>query len=179
MGAREEAVAVPAAASPADPATLYALPATWAKWVENLLATNRLPLSGDVTQWIRTWGEAVSQVGLVNYNIAGSGNPQLEKRIGSRFSYGRQLGRILAVLEPLVQANEALLRERAEPEALAEFREMVEGIRALKRRTPDDIVQEVETWLGTEGAQQRLAELLHKLEALAAKAPRGTRERGG
>ena len=44
----------------------------WLAWQIALLKGNRLPLSGDVTQWIKTWGEIVGQVGLVNFNIAGS-----------------------------------------------------------------------------------------------------------
>src|SRR4051794_3106608 len=81
-----------------DIASLMKLHAAWLEWATGTLAANRMPLSGDVDQWIRTWGEAVSQVGLLNVNIAGSGNAALEKEIASRYSYGRQLGRILDVL---------------------------------------------------------------------------------
>jgi hypothetical protein len=87
--------------------TLADLGDAWLAWQIALLQGNRWPLSGDVTQWIKTWGEIVGQVGLVNYNIAGSSDPMAEKRIGSEYSYGRQLGRILDVLVPVVKAHEA------------------------------------------------------------------------
>jgi hypothetical protein len=90
-----------------QPQDLADLGDAWLAWQIALLKGNRWPLSGDVTQWIKTWGEIVGQVGLVNYNIAGSTDPMAEKRIGSEYSYGRQLGRILDVLVPVVKAHEA------------------------------------------------------------------------
>ena len=83
-------------------APFVALQSAWLQWNEELLKTNKFPLSGNVDQLIKTWGEAVSQVGFLNVNVANSGNPPLERKIGSSFSYGRQLGRILDVLAPLV-----------------------------------------------------------------------------
>lgn len=121
----------------------------WLAWQIALLKGNRLPLSGDVTQWIKTWGEIVGQVGLVNYNIAGSSDPMAEKRIGSQFSYGRQLGRILDVLVPVVKAHEADFQ--ADPnkkKALKDFDEMVKDIAKLKakRYTADEVVAMVKKW---------------------------------
>lgn len=77
----------------------------WLAWQIALLQGNRLPLSGDVTQWIKTWGEIVGQVGLVNDNITGSSDPQTEQRIGRDYSYGRQLGRIVEVLKPYLDKH--------------------------------------------------------------------------
>ena len=113
-----------AAGSPWQPDTDAPLPAAWVAWVERLMVENRWPLSGNVDQWISTWAEAVSQVGFFNFNVAGSANPALERRIGAQYSYGRQLGRMLDVLLPLVKANEAALRRDAGDEAVNQFEEM-------------------------------------------------------
>jgi hypothetical protein len=149
-----------------DPQPYVALQAAWIKWAERLMEENRWPLSGNVDQWIRTWGEVVGQVGVFNVNVAGSGNPQLEKRIGSQFSYGRQLGRILDVLKPLVQANQDTLRATAGEKALREFLEMVDTIEAMKQRPVGDIVDEVSLWQKSADFDQKLRELIDRLQAL-------------
>src|SRR6478752_9541616 len=115
-----------------------ALQAMWLEWARSLLKTNQLPFSGNVDQWIRTFG----QVGLFNVNIAGSGNPELEQEIASRYSYSRQLGRILAVLAPLVEDRKELIDEHARDE----FDEMVHGIARLKCASVDDVVAQVKAW---------------------------------
>lgn len=150
-----------------DPGQLAALQTAWLKWFEARLQANELPLSGNVEQWIRTWGEAVSQVGLLNVNLAGSGNPQLERKIGSHFSYGRQLGRVLNVLTPLLDANKKLFDGQKEKAALREFEDMVGQIAALKRPSVDDIVCQVEAWRESPGFHQDLAELIRQLQALS------------
>ena len=149
-----------------DPAPYVALQWAWVHWMEGLMGNNHLPLSGNVEQWIRTWGEAVSQIGLVNVNVAGSGNPQLEKRIGSQFSYGRQLGRMLDVLVPLVKKNEATLRSDAGDKPVQEFLDMAKAIAAMKRRGVADIVDEVSGWRRSADFDTKLAELLPRPAAL-------------
>lgn len=95
-----------------SPAVLpFDLRSAWDDWVRNLLAENRMPLSGDVKQWIKARGEVVGQVELFNDNIENSSDPATERAIVSKHSYGRQLGRILDVLEPLVRANASLINE--------------------------------------------------------------------
>lgn len=164
--ASRDAVAPP----PASPAPDGVPMLPWTAWMGT--AQNALPLSGDVSQWIRAWGEAVGQVGLFNVNIAGAGDPQLEKRIGAIYSYGRQLGRVLDVLTPLVKANEALLREQAGDPAVDDFHDMVRRIARLKRRDVDEIVEQVRGWRDDGAFEPRLAELLERLQALSARAPR-------
>lgn len=63
------------------------------------------PLSGAVTQLIEVWAQTVAQIGLFNINMANSANPGAERAILTEFSYGRQLGRILDVLTPIVKAH--------------------------------------------------------------------------
>jgi hypothetical protein len=158
--------APPATGTPAEAAPYLALQSAWADWLG--AAQNRLPLSGDVTQWIKTWSDTVGQVGLLNVNIAGSANPALEKRIGSQYSYGRQLGRILDVLAPLVAQNEQALRERAGDAAVEDFQEMAQRIERMKRRSVEDLVDEVKRWRGAADFDERLASLQQQLAALAA-----------
>ena len=140
---------------------LTALQAMWLDWTRSLLKTNQLPFSGNVDQWIRTFG----QVGLLNVNIAGSGNPELEKEIASRYSYGRQLGRILAVLAPLVEDRKDLIDEHARDE----FDEMVHGIAGLKRASVDDVVAQVKAWQASSPRfREDLDALLRELTTLQA-----------
>lgn len=140
---------------------LAAVQALWLEWTRSLLKANQLPLSGNVDQWIRSFG----QVGLFNVNIAGSGNPELEKEIASRYSYGRQLGRILAVLAPLVEDRKALIDEHARDE----FDEMVRGIARLKRASVDEVVAQVTSWQDSSPRfREDLDELLNRLTTLRA-----------
>ena len=50
----------------------HGLVLAWIRWAERLMVENRLPLSGNVDQWISAWAEAVSQIGFFNVNVAGS-----------------------------------------------------------------------------------------------------------
>ena len=148
---------------------VQALQLAWARWAERLMLENRWPLSGNVDQWISTWAEAVSQIGFFNVNVAGSANPQLEKRIGSQYSYGRQLGRMLDVLAPLVDANEAMLRKQA-GRKLDDFREMTAAIERMKERPVEDVVDDVRRWRTSADFRARLEALTQQLEALKAAA---------
>lgn len=119
----------------------------WVDWLESLLHHNKLPLSGDVSQWISAWGEAVGQIGLFNINTVNSANPRLERDIGINYSYGRQLGRILDVLTPMV-ATYANTPEgkQLDQKKLGEFEAMVADIQKLKdAKAPskEDIVRDV------------------------------------
>lgn len=155
----------PAPPSPLDPQTYLDLYGTWLRSLGRTLEVQQ-PLSGDVTQWIRAWGEAVGQVGLFNFNIAGSSDPQAERRIGSRYSYGRQLGRTTEVLEPYVRAHESAFREAAGDEPVDDFLEMTDDIRRMKQASVDDIVGKVRQWRDAPDFADRLKELLSRLEAL-------------
>lgn len=111
----------------------------WLKWNKRLMTHNQMPLSGDVTQWIDAWGQAVGQIGLLNVNMANSRSPATEREISTKYSYGRQLGRILDVLTPVVAENGERFCEQGmlKKEDLNEFWVMVKDIyRAKRRRQP-------------------------------------------
>jgi len=101
------------------------------------MINNQMPFSGNVHQWIEAWGQAVGQIGLFNVNMWNSRNPATERAISTKYSYGRQLGRILDVLTPLVAENGERLceQEMLKREDLNEFRDMVKGIYSAKRRS--------------------------------------------
>jgi hypothetical protein len=148
-----------------DPQTYLDLYGTWLQSLSKALEA-RQPLSGDVTQWIRAWGEAVGQVGLLNFNIAGSNDPQAERRIGSRFSYGRQLGRMTELLEPYVRAHEDQFRQDAGAKPVKDFLDMATEIRKLKETSVEDIVAKVSQWRDDPDFGQKLDELMAQLQGL-------------
>ena len=151
--------------SPLDPQTYLDL---YAAWLQSLGRTFEVkqPLSGDVTQWIRAWGEAVGQVGLFNFNVAGSSDPQAERRIGSRYSYGRQLGRLTEVLAPYIRANEARFRQAAGDQAVTDFLKMESEISRLKQASVEDIVTKVRQWQDDPDFERKLGDLLALLQGL-------------
>jgi hypothetical protein len=96
------------------------------------------PLGGDVTQWIRTsWIKALTdQTGFININNVRAGDPELEQRIIEDVaSYGRQLGRIMEVLDVVIgqlglgQRTDLTADER---HALQDFSDLVRHVQALK-----------------------------------------------
>ena len=147
-------------------APFVALQAASLQWYEDLLKTNKFPLSGNVDQLIKTSGEAGGQIGFLNVNVANSGKPPLKPKMGSSFSYGRQLGRILDVLAPLVEANASLFDDEAGAKAVKDFDDMVRTIRNLKKRSVSDMVDDVKQWEGSSTFQADLATLLSQLGAL-------------
>ena len=147
-------------------ADLQGLQAAWLTWTRDLLRDNRLPLSGDVAQWIRAWGETVSQVGIFNVNV-GTKNPQLEREIVTEYSYGRQLGRMLDMLEALVSENRPALVKNS-PEVVKDFEDMVAGIRKIKhkRLVVADVVDMVKQRSGSPNFENDLKRLISKLQSL-------------
>jgi hypothetical protein len=164
--AANEAQAVPSAAvSPAP----QPYPDLYGLWLQSLARAleARSPLSGDVTQWIRAWGEAVGQVGLFNLNIAGSTDPQAERRIGSQYSYGRQLGRMTELLEPYVRAHGTEFRKASGERAVEDFLKMASDIRKLKQASVEDIVAKVRQWRDDPDFEKKLGELQAQLKAIS------------
>jgi hypothetical protein len=108
---------------------------SWLKWIEALMINNQMPLSGNVSQWIEVWGHAVGQVGVLNINMDNSGNPEAEEEIFKEYSYGRQLGRILDVLAPIVKehAPQLLAEGTLKNSKLDDFNRMATDIEATKR----------------------------------------------
>lgn len=117
-------------------------------WARSIRISN-FPLSGDVTQFIRAWGEMVGQIGLFNFNLPGTGDPKTERRIGQQYSYGRQLGRMLDVLEPLVREHERLIVNRAGRAKFDDFVRMADKINRLKKSPPrnaSEVADKVRLW---------------------------------
>lgn len=144
----------------------------WVKGATDLLAHNKLPLSGDVSQWISAWGEAVGQIGLFNINTVNSSDPRMERDIGINYSYGRQLGRILDVLTPMVASYEQSADAgKMDPQKLKEFKDMVAHIQRLKdAKTPSqaDLVRDAKRLsakLSHDEVQQLRQALLEALPA--------------
>jgi hypothetical protein len=160
-----EAQAAPSALDPQTYLDLYG------HWLQSLGRTldARQPLSGDVTQWIRAWGEAVGQVGLFNFNVAGSRDPQAERRIGSQYSYGRQLGRMTELLEPYVREHEVEFRAASGEKAVKDFLTMASDIKKLKQASVEDIVDKVRQWRDEPDFEKKLGELLAQLKTVAKK----------
>lgn len=156
------------ATAPAHPTTWTDLGQAWLAWQIALLQGNRLPLSGDVTQWIRTWGEIVGQVGLFNVNIAGSTDPLAEKRIGAEYSYGRQLGRIMEVLTPHLKRHESDFAGPQDQAALKDYFAMAEAIAQLKARrcSTEQVVALVAKWQDDPDFDAQRDELIRQLSAL-------------
>lgn len=146
-----------------------AITAAWLQCQARVLGQVNLPLSGDVTQWIRTCTEAVAQVGLLNVNLTGTRDPQTERRIGAQISYGRQLGKIMDVLVPLAQQQQATLFSEGDAKDRYDgFRGMVTEIEQLKRRSADALVQDVQRWQDSPTRDADIAALRAALDALEA-----------
>jgi hypothetical protein len=160
--------------TPTEPNTVstpFDLWTEWLSWPGRSLAANRFPLAGDVMQWIRAWGQAVGQFGFFNVNIGNSADPGLEHRIASNYSYGRQLGRILDVVAPLVESQEKLLLKQAGKSNVDDFKRMVEDIKrwkGVRRREPSDIISDIKAWQHSspETFMQDLDELARAIEEL-------------
>lgn len=104
----------------------------WFRNGEICFQKNEFPLSGDVRQWMTAMGVMFGQFGLINMNLVGSRNPLLENLINSQYSYGSQLGRMLEVLEPLVEKQAAVLVGAGKEAELLDFLKMARDVRRLK-----------------------------------------------
>lgn len=111
----------------------------WSRWatkVADLPLYTRMPWSGDVEQCIRAWGMAIGQIvsqkGLVNLSCQNSSaNPGAEVFITEEVAtYGRQLGRILDVLAPLVKENKDTLFKKVNEKERKDFEDMADKIKA-------------------------------------------------
>lgn len=95
------------------------------------------PLSGDVTQafrlWTSLWSQWMGQFGFININLAKSSDPALERRIIENVAgYGRQLGRVIEVLNALLVNSSTAGWSADQKKALGDFFEMAEDIAAVK-----------------------------------------------
>jgi hypothetical protein len=96
----------------------------------------RGPFSGDVTQAINPWSwwiRGSQQAGFININTSRTDDPDMERRIVENVaSYGRQLGRIVEVVQVLVAQLPTGELTPAERDAVRSFTEMAERIAAVK-----------------------------------------------
>lgn len=83
-----------------------------------------------------TWGAPNwlnMPVGLININYVASADPRLEAGIvTSQWGYGRQLGRIVDVLEKLIDQMEKSQPALTKVKAVQEFRDMAVQIKGLR-----------------------------------------------
>jgi hypothetical protein len=96
----------------------------------------QFPFSGDLTQAINPWTwwlRMMSQVGFININMTQSSDPAMERQIVENVAgYGKQLGRVIEVLDALF-AHTATSEWPAEhKKALGDFLEMAGEIAAVK-----------------------------------------------
>ena len=93
----------------------------------------KLPLSGDVSQWINpitSWWSG----NQISVNLGESGSPDAEAEILRRVgSYGRQLGKIDDVLTVLITRLDLTSLSPLETEAINEFEDMAKQIGKIKR----------------------------------------------
>lgn len=96
----------------------------------------QFPFSGDITQAINPWTwwlRLMSQVGFININLTESSDPEMERRITENVAgYGKQLGRVIEVLEALLVNSATAGWSADQKKALLDFLEMAKEIAAVK-----------------------------------------------
>ena len=135
--------------------------------------------------WLRLVPESLTQAinpwnTVVNINSNNSGAPETERAVLTKYSYGRQLGRLTDVVALLVKRleNPQLPFGREDEQSLAEFKELRSDIAGMKKaaleRRASRIVEDLESLRRSDPvAFGKLTERLRKLLAEAA-APRLT-----
>jgi hypothetical protein len=109
---------------------------------EHAMQDVELPWSGDVSQVINPWTAFFKVVGnrfsFLTVNVVRSRKPTVEKEVLAQVgSYGRQLGRVQDALAVLVARfpEEGLSKEQQQ--ALADFRDLFNGIADVKEKHTD------------------------------------------
>ena len=96
----------------------------------------QFPFSGDVTQAINPWTwwlRLMSQIGFININLTKSSDPEMERRITENVAgYGKQLGRVIEVLDALLVNSATAGWSADQKKALVDFFEMAQEIAAVK-----------------------------------------------
>jgi hypothetical protein len=98
------------------------------------------PLSGAVRQWIRAaLVDAKGQLGLLNVNVNGAGDPYLERRITEDVaSYGRQLGWLVDALDVLIAHGRPAELGKDEAAALTQVRTLRAEVEKAKAQAARD-----------------------------------------
>jgi hypothetical protein len=96
----------------------------------------KLPLSGDVSQFISPWSwfvKSAGQLGLININIGATPAPDVEAKVLDDVgSYGRQIGRLADALEVLVGALDRNSLSPAQQAAISAFETQLGEVRKVK-----------------------------------------------
>jgi hypothetical protein len=96
----------------------------------------QFPFSGDVTQAINPWTwwlRLMSQIGFININLTRSSDPEMERRITENVAgYGKQLGRVIEVLDALLANSATAGWSPDQKRNLVDFFEMAKEIAAVK-----------------------------------------------
>jgi hypothetical protein len=96
----------------------------------------QFPFSGDVTQAINPWTlwlRMMSQIGFININMTESSDPGMERQIVENVAgYGKQLGRIMEVLDALFAHTVTAEWSDVQKKALGDFRDLAKDIAAVK-----------------------------------------------
>ncbi|MFN9252429.1 MAG: hypothetical protein ACK6BL_00510 [Holosporaceae bacterium] len=96
------------------------------------------------------WNNSLSQFGLININYTASRDPQMEKTIITNVaSYGRQLGRIMDVLNLLIEKDlDKATLTPSQQEKLDSYTDMANKIASAKQGKPLDLsLQEAEEFI--------------------------------
>ena len=106
------------------------------------------PLSGAVNQSWDFWLKSVSsQMGFINIRNVSSSDHEIEQKIVEDIAgYGRQLGKINAVLMAIIENPELKDLTAGEEQALNDFTGMVTAIQAIKgsKRSPDKLMTAID-----------------------------------
>lgn len=120
--------------------------------------TPNSPFSGDVHQAINPWSwwaNMMGQAGFININNINAGDSELEKDIIENVaSYGRQLGRIIPVVEVLLTAVDVKKLDIAQQAAVADFKDLAARLEMRKASQGGSVTPE------------KVAALVEKVDAL-------------
>jgi hypothetical protein len=98
----------------------------------------RLPLSGDVSQFIAPWSwfiRQAGQLGLINVNIGTTPAPEVETQVLEEVgSYGRQIGRLADAMEVLVATLDRNSLSPDQQTAISAFESQLRDVRGVKAR---------------------------------------------
>src|SRR6266849_6397802 len=94
----------------------------------------KLPLSGDVTQFISPFSAFGSQFGLINITLGQSSKPEVEKDVLSDYgTYGKQIGQIGDALLVLIERMSPEMKLDSEP-AIITLTKMLDEVATIKER---------------------------------------------
>lgn len=100
------------------------------------MTTMKLPLSGDVSQFIAPWSwfvRQVGQLGFINVNIGSTPAPEVETRVLEEVgSYGRQIGRLADAVEVLIGMLDRNSLSPDQQAAIGAFESQLKDVRSVK-----------------------------------------------